>query len=90
MIEAAKARKDEPHAKVHVNLINAAPPKFKKQAVEAIRNIEQIRNAQKLARKKDALTHDAYFNVYITGLETDFLDGYQLVPEIAFVGVNKG
>lgn len=58
MLAEAEERKTEPPAKVHVDLISSVSPDMKLQAVEAPRNIEQIRNAQKIARSSDLITKD--------------------------------
>ncbi len=86
----AKERKDEPPAKVHLDIIKNAPQEMIKQASEASRNIQQIHNAQKAARRAEMISQDAQYNVYEVGTDIDFLDGYQLRPHVAFVGVQKG
>lgn len=90
VIIEAKERRDEPPSSVHTDLVRTAPSNVKQQTVEASRDMEQIRNAQKAARRTERLTQDAQYNAYELGIEADFLDGFQLAPDVILVSVHKG
>ena len=86
----SKERKQEPPAKVHNDIVKAAPQDMQIQATEATREIEQVRNCQKAARRADMISQDTQYNAFLLGIEADFLDGFQLAPDIAIVAIHKG
>ncbi|KAK4015244.1 hypothetical protein OUZ56_030227 [Daphnia magna] len=69
----AKERPKDPPAQVHGDLIESAGSHIKMQAVDASRDLEQVRNAQRLAREKNRISHDAQFNAYEVGIDKNFL-----------------
>lgn len=81
---------NEPPSKVHKDIINSAPQDIKRQACEATREVEQVRNAQRVARRAQMISHDAQYNVYELGTDADFLDGFQLTPDLVIVSIHKG
>ncbi len=36
------------------------------------------------------MSQDAQYNVYEVGKDMDFLDGFELVPDVSIVGIHKG
>lgn len=90
VIASAKERKEDAPSKIHLENVNSVNQNMKSQAVEASRDVEQIRNAQKVARRAERISHDSQYNVYVVGQTVDFLDGFQIVPNINIVGVHKG
>ena len=80
VLETAKARPNEPPSKVHGNILDAAPVAMKIQAVEASRDIEQVKNYQRFARETTLISHDVQYNAYEMGIDTNFLIKYEIFP----------
>jgi hypothetical protein len=57
---------------------------MKKQAVQAPRDIKQIKNAQSAAREVSKMSQDAQYNAYEVGIETGFMRKFELFPEINY------
>lgn len=49
-----------------------------------------MRNAQRATQRANMISQYAQYNAYEMGIDSNFLDGYQLVTEIAFVSIHKG
>ncbi|XP_045032501.1 uncharacterized protein LOC123466305 isoform X5 [Daphnia magna] len=78
----AKERPKDPPAQVHGDLIESAGSHIKIQAVDASRDLEQVRNAQRLAREKNHISHDTQFNAYEVGIDTNFLRKLEYLPSV--------
>lgn len=90
VLETAKARPNEPPSKVHGDIMDAAPVAIKIQAVEASRDIEQVRNCQRFARERTLISHDAQYNAYEVGIDTNFLRKYEIFPHLHIACLHFG
>lgn len=85
-----KQRQNEAPAKMHGDLIDAAGPGIRVQVVQASRDIQQIQNFQRLARQKTKISHDAQYNAYEVGIVTNFLQKFEVHPELNLVCLHPG
>ena len=90
VLETAKARPNEPPSKVHDDIIGAAPLQMKIQAVEASRDIEQVRNCQRFARETTLISHDTQFNAYEIGSDTNFVRNFEIFPHLRIACLHFG
>ena len=86
----AKERKDEAPAKVYGDIMEAAGTNMKKQAVQVPRDLEQIRNAQRAAREVTKISHDAQYNAYEVGIETNFMRKFEVFPDVKYACMHFG
>ncbi|KZS06791.1 Uncharacterized protein APZ42_029635 [Daphnia magna] len=85
VLTTAKERKDDPPSQVYGDIIEGVGKNMKKkQAVQAPRNLQQVKNAQKAARRATTLSHDAQYSAYLSGIETNFMRKFELYPEFNY------
>ncbi len=63
---------------------------MKKQAVQAPRDIKQVKNAQSRARELKKMGRDAQYHAYEVGIETNFMRKFELFPNVNYACMQFG
>ena len=82
VLSQMKTSKEKLPVQVFTDLVLAAPRELERHITDAPRNIQQIRNAQKYARKAERLSLDAICNLVELRTETGFMSDIHLAPGV--------
>lgn len=90
LLTAIKSDKENPPLKVYSEIILAAPAQLERHIVDAPRNLQQVRNAQKSVRIAESLSSDQLYNLIELSNETNFISDLQVVPFLNIVCFSEG
>lgn len=85
VLSQMKSVKEKLPVQVFTELVLAAPRELERHITDAPRNIQQIRNAQKSARKTERLSLDAICNLVELRTETGFMSDIHLAPGVLVI-----